>query len=380
MNIGIDIRGLEPGLYGGVSEYIRTIVPLLVRYGTEHHFHLFYSSFRKKDVALSLSLEGQDNVTSHFVSYPNKLLFLAERFNRLKVETLINTSFDVFFSPHIIPVSLKKESPHIVLFHDVSFERFPSFFDTKRRLWHTMVAPKRQAHRATYILTPSRATKQDLISLYHIDPDTIEVIPLAAREEPRRRKPLLQSEVSLPQKYILSLCTLEPRKNIVGLIRAFTLIADSEEMRDTHLVIAGGMGWSYGDILREHRDSPVASRIMILGAVSEDMKYELYKNALLFVFPSFYEGFGIPPLEAMNAGVPVISSFSSSLPEVVGDAAILVDPYNIPEIAASMHEVVRDSQLRSELQRASKLRAHLFSWDTVAKNTLAAIERVAEGE
>ena len=374
MNIGIDVRGLEVGSYGGVSEYIRTIVPLMIRYGKNHHFHLFYSSFRKKDNALLLSYQNHDNVTLHSFSYPNKALFLAQRLNRLRAETFMGTTIDVFFSPHIIPISLKRDTHHIVVFHDVSFERFPHFFDTKRRLWHMMVDPRRQAQRATRIFTPSRATKHDLVSLYHIDPGIIEVIPLAARQGLDRNATPLQGKVSLPQKYILSLCTLEPRKNIAGLIRAFTMVADSEGMRDTHLVIAGGMGWSYESVLREYKNSSASSRIMILGAVSESLKYELYKNALLFVFPSFYEGFGIPPLEAMKAGIPVISSFSSSLPEVVGDAAILIDPYNIPALAASIQEVVRDSRLRSELQYASKQRAQLFSWDVVAQRTLAAIE------
>ena len=376
MKIGIDVRVLGQGGYGGVAEYIKNVVPLLVLNNKEHFFYLFYNSFfdRGVDVLGILGLKVCDNVRLYNFRYPNKVLFFSSYFNGLKFDRMMGVNdMDVFFSPHILPVSLSADIPRVVMFHDLSFVHFPDFFDLKRRLWHFYVQPKKQAQKADIIITPSMNTKNDLIELYGVESAKIHNIPLGASKVEYNDDSFekFRKEFSIPEKYILSLCTFEPRKNIVGIIRAFEIACQDRSMDGVSLVISGGAGWKYDDIITEYLSASVRSRIIITGAVQDKYKWGLYKNAMAFVFPSFYEGFGLPPLEAMSCGVPVICSFTSSLPEVIGDSAILVDPYNVPVIAKSIVEIVSDERLRNDLSKKGTERARQFSWEKTAEQTMA---------
>jgi glycosyltransferase involved in cell wall biosynthesis len=175
----------------------------------------------------------------------------------------------------------------------------------------------------------------------------------------------------LPKNFILYFGTIEPRKNISGLIRAFELLKEkNKDFKKVYLVIAGGKGWLFKNIFAMAARSKFAKHIIFTGFVSPEDKVYLYNLADLFVYPSFFEGFGFPPLEAMACGVPTITSNTSSLPEIAQDAALMVNPYDTDELAWAMEQVLSDVALRKELARRSLAQAKLFSWDKCARETL----------
>jgi len=366
MRIGVDIRPLLASPYGGVAEYCRNLLPALFVAGADHEFVLFSNSF--KGVSPPHELLSARNVTWRPFGYPNKLLSFTTRFASFpKVDKLVG-GVDVWFSPHMLPAPTGRGVPRVTTFHDLSFERFPYFFDMRRRVWHSFINPRAQAHASSRIIAVSEATRQDIIALYGVAPSRVKVVYPGVPFHPASK-----SQDRLEDfPYILSLCTLEPRKNLVAAITAFERAAPI--VKGHHLVIAGPRGWNWRGIERAIADSPYRSRIHILGAVSSSRASALYERASLFIYPSFYEGFGFPPLEAMAQGVPVIASMTSSLPEVVGDAGVLVDPHRVDTIARLIVEILGDTQLSDELSRQGRERASHFSWERAARETLGVLE------
>jgi glycosyltransferase involved in cell wall biosynthesis len=286
----------------------------------------------------------------------------------------------------------------ILTIHDLSFERYPEFFASKGniginyirgRFWHKYVNARKICEQANKIITVSESTKNDLMDIYKISEEKIKVIYEGANTS---RKSKVESQKSdeekffdikdkynLPEKFILFLGTLEPRKNIAGIIRAFEILAGGGVEHPIgcstpYLVIAGKKGWLYDDLFKMSEKSRVKDKIKFIGYVDEDDKSSLYELASLFVFPSFYEGFGLPPLEAMACGVPVIASTVFSLSEVVGDAGILVDPYNVNEIAGAMKAVLNDDVLRARLIEKGLKRSEMFSWEKAARESLGVFD------
>ncbi len=231
-----------------------------------------------------------------------------------------------------------------------------------------------------WVLSDSQSTKNDLCNyLPQLDPARVVVTPLAAsqmfypcRDEAQQAAARLR--YSLPDApYLLSLSTLEPRKNIAHTVRCFARVVREQKIPDLHLVLVGTKGWDYDQIFESIADvADVKDRIIATGYAADEDLAAIYSGALGFVYPSFYEGFGLPPLEAMQCGVPVITSNTSSLPEVVGDAAIMVDPKSEDELCAAMLDLYQDADLRSRLSQRSLERAKLFSWQKCIDQTLAA--------
>ena len=381
MQVGIDMRAYSNSQYGGIAEYIRRVVLCMVQQGKECEFKLFYNS--KKQVQPLFSDHQFSYAKNYCYNYPSKAFFLSTQLlQKPKIDSLLK-GVDVFFSPHILPIALSNSTPRVLVVHDVSFQRFPHFFDIRRRVWHKAMHIKKQLNAAQHIITPSYATKSDVVSLYNIDPRKISVVPLGAppaphQQHPRHIQELLQEHFFISKPYILSLCVLEPRKNVTTLIRAFNEIAGDPAFSTLKLVIAGPFGWLYKDILKYAHSSPFYNRIVVTGAIPEALKHELYANASVFVYPSFFEGFGLQPLEAMSARVPVVASYSSSIPEVVGNAALLVDPRNARQIAATMREVLQDADVRNRLIESGVERIQQFSWEKCATQTLDTLKQVGK--
>jgi len=372
IKIGIDIRPLETPQYGGVSEYINNLLPMLFEIGKDYKFVLFRNSFKKSDKNYSRFLE-YDNVKLKSFRYPNKLLFFGFKFlNWPKVDKLLG-GVDFMFCPHFFPISISKNCKRILTFHDLSFVNFPDFFDLKRRIWHKLVSPKKQVRTADKLISVSDATKQDLVKLYGIFPEKITTVYSGIN------KNLLNSEImleikNLPPNYILSLCVIGSRKNLISLIRAFDTLKQNDKFGELHLVLAGGFEKFYKKkIKKEIEASFFKDKIVLLGPVSEEQKIALYKKAQIFVYPSLYEGFGFPPLEAMYCGVPTIVSHSTSLPEITGGAALLIDPYRPNVLAEAMEELLVDKHLHNYLLYEGRKRAEIFDWKNTAKETLRVI-------
>ena len=226
---------------------------------------------------------------------------------------------------------------------------------------------------ADRIIAISQNTKKDLVEYFNVRDDRIDVIPLAARKDfhPRsmtKVQAFVSEHWGLDKPYLLSVGTIEPRKNLKHLIRVYCSLP--EEIRnDYQLVIAGGEGWLSSDIYQWIVEIGAESSIRFLEYVGLELPW-LYCGATCFIYPSLYEGFGMPPLEAMACGTPVITSNTSSLPEVAGDAAILIDPQSEEELASAISQIVSDPALRQTMSNKGLDRAQVFSWEQIAKDTL----------
>ena len=376
MKIGIDIRTLMEKRYSGVAEHTLNLVREILKLDKINEYKLFYNSF--KDIKGNLPEFTGANVEIIKTNYPNKIFnyCLQKIWHRPKLDKLLG-GVDVFLSPHINFTSLSKDCKHILIIHDLSFLRYPEFFNFKKKIWHNLINVKKLMEQADKIIAISENTKNDIMDLGGVNEDKIKVIYPGADENYRVISSLdiglatVKKKYNLPDKFILSLSTLEPRKNLVGLIKAYeNLRHDYPELSNTELVLAGGMGWRASRILQAWKKSEFKNDIKLLGYVDNQDKPYLYNLASVFVYPSFYEGFGLPPLEAMACGVPVITSYSSSLAEVVGKSALLIDPYNTKEIAYFLGILLRDQALTKKLSLAGQNQALKFGWTKTANSYL----------
>lgn len=298
---------------------------------------------------------------------------------------------DIYHSPYHALPRIVRRAPHLQRFltvHDIIPVRYPHYFGLSKnfRAAHfdrefNLLQSLESIDPETWIICPSRATRDDLCNYLtrKIDPEKTAVIPWAASDffNPCRDAAVIDAvklKYGLPQgPYILSLSTLEPRKNIAHLIRSFAQLVAQENLPDLSLVLAGAAGWQYGPIFEEFARHPqLKQRIIFTGYIADEDLSPLYSGALVFVYPSFYEGFGLPPLEAMQCGTPVITSNTSSLPEVVGAAGVMLDPRDREGLCQQMLAVYRSSAWREELSARSLEQARKFSWTACARQTAAA--------
>ena len=368
MAIGIDIRVLARGTRTGVEEYTINLLSHLLSLEPEINFSLFYNAYQK--VNLDYDWLGLNNVQLKDFRIPNRIFFaLARYLEEPKIDKLLE-GVDIYFNPHFFVAPLTRKCKKVITFHDLSFERHPEFFSWRKKFWQKFLMDARQeAKKADRIIAVSESTKSDLINLYGIDSGRIKVIHSGVGEQFRPIKSV--KGLDLPEKFILYFGTIEPRKNLIGLIKAFELLKD----RDCKLVIAGTKGWLYQDIFKTAKRSKRGRDIIFTGFVKEQDKPFLYNLAQTFIYPSFFEGFGFPPLEAMACGIPTIVSANSSLPEVVGDAALMINPKNIDEMAWALEESLSNNQLRERLIKKGLEQAEKFSWQKCAQETLEVLRK-----
>lgn len=361
MKIGVDISTLLQPFRTGVGEYTRGLLTALIE-NSSHEYHLWYNS--AKDTPILPEGWQKKNVRLHVTRWPNKIAntsFLLFQWPKL------GRACDWWFSPNMNFTALDPRARSILTIHDLSFIFFPDCFGIKQRLWHAAIRPRRQLLRANIILTPSENTKRDIIEYYDIDHSRIHVLRPGLSWDFHHEGETAICE-KLPEKYMLFVGTIEPRKNVDAVIDAFLLAKkNNPELREYRLVLAGHAGYQSHKIFA--RISKL-SDVVYLGYVSAQDKPVLYRRADVFLYPSLHEGFGFPVLEAMSCGVPVVTSNRSSLPEVVGDAGILVNPQNIADIAKGVGEAIGDSR-RYDLVARGKKRAERFEWQTTAKEFLA---------
>ena len=273
--------------------------------------------------------------------------------------------------------------PVVVSVHDVSFLEHPEYF-TRDRAWQLQWTVRRTVHRAARILTGSEFSRASILKVYgNLEEDKVVVVPNAAASEfrPISRDSAafaVRERFQIAAPFVLSVGDLQPRKNQIGMIRAFARMVKAHPQLKQNLVLAGKETWFAGEVHRAARESGVADRIQFCGFVSDDDLLNLYNACDLFIFPSFYEGFGLPALEAMACGRAVVCSHTSSLPEVVDGAAILFDPYALDEIVRAMADLLLDSELRSRMERLGLQRAAHFSWQKTAQRTIEVFHEVLE--
>lgn len=339
MNILIDIRPLLDKPFTGVAQYTLNFLEDLFEKDNENNYFLFYNSFKVKNSDLpSFNYPNVKIVDFH---WPNKIFnfflcfFKWPKIDKL-VEKKIGQEIDEIFLPNFNFYAFSKNKKIILVVHDLSFEIYPHFFNLKQRLWHKLIQPKKFSQRATKIITHSENTKNDLIKFYKIDPTKIEVRkpPISKSfKQPITKNELIRvkDKYKLSDNFILYLGKLEPRKNLKTLIYAFSYILDSKHFSDYNLVIAGS-GRQILELKKLAKKLKVGGQIKFLGYVQEEDKKALYHLAKVFVFPSFYEGYGYPVVEALSCQLPVIISSTSSLTEIESDKIIFINPYELSDL------------------------------------------------
>jgi len=378
MKIGIDVRCFAGGRVSGVEEYARHLIECLIESSSEHDFVLFFNTFSKKTIDFSWATRYK-NVRLHRTYIPNKILnFSLWYFQRPFLDTFIG-GVDVFFAPNMTFIALSRKCRFVITAHDLSFEVYPESFSFKRRLWHLFVAPRKLFRRAQKIIAVSSSTKEDLVEKYKIQKGKIEVIPSGVSDAffPMDRNDLglmeIKKHYKLPYRYILFMGAFEPRKNIITLLRAYEMfrrrMSSQGGDKPPELILAGSSGWKESEIMREIRKHPYRKDIRRIGFVSEKDKIGLYNLATVFVYPSLYEGFGFPVLEAMKCGIPVIVSNNSSLGEIGRDGALYVDPFRPEEIALLCEELFGDIAFRYEMAKKVRMCASRFSWRDCVQKT-----------
>lgn len=295
---------------------------------------------------------------------------------------IFNSKADIYhFFNYIVPPKI--EGKVIVTVYDMVYKLFPETMTRKNynRLDKELT---RSISRADKVITISENSKKEILQYFDINEQKIDIIYPGIDNEIYTRKYNINDEkkvkqkYNLPENYILYLGTLEPRKNIIRIIDAYYEL--NNKIKDIKLVLAGSKGWMYDDIFKKIKDYGLEDKVIITGYIDEEDKPLLYKMSNAFVFPSLYEGFGMPVLEAMASGVPVITSNTSSLPEVVGDAGFLTDLYNTKELADAIIEVLENEELRAKMIDKGLKQSQKFSWKKSAKKLIEIYKEVGRYE
>lgn len=363
MKIGIDVRCLMVNNYSGISWYTFNLLRSLFELDRDNEYVLFYNNSKP----VNLPKFNYHNVNYVGFKYSNKALNLMfVLFNWPKIDKMIG-GVDVFFMPNINFSALSGDCKKVVTVHDLSYLIYPQFSILKSRFWHKIIMAQKIIQQADRVIAVSSSTKNDLIDLLKIDESKIKVVYEGVDLKfqiinDRVELDNVRQKYKLPDKFILYLGTLEPRKNIESIIEAYGKLNT-----DHYLVISGGTGWKAQRIMALAQKN---DKIKIIGYVAEEDKRGLYNLADLFVYPSYYEGFGLPLIEAMACGTPVIAGSNSSQVEVIKNGGLLVDPYNINEIAQAMSSLLIDQELRDEFIANGFKVASDYKWSKTAKETL----------
>lgn len=374
MKIGIDASRYAHSEATGVEWYSFCIINNLIKQLAKEKDHKFilYSKY-----PLSLEKKTYELIKEKNLSVDNKILFARKLWTlvKLSIEMIKNPPDSLFVPSHVFPLILPKKS--YIVIHDVAFKylrKSYSLFQYKYLNWSTKFAVKN----ATKIIVPSEATKNDLVRFFKCPTNKIEVVqhgfcpPSCSQREIdnviKNSEVFKYFGINKNSSYFLFVGRLESKKNLIRLIEAFK---DFSEMHPYYkLVLAGKRGIGFDQILKMVEFLKIEDKVIMPGYITEDEKYALYTCSKAFVFPSLYEGFGFPILEAFYYNKPVLTSHVSCIPEVAGDAVHYVDPYDIQSISSGLCKFVDDQTYVDSLVERGKERLKLFSWDIAAKKTL----------
>ncbi len=376
MLIGVDVSRALRAHRTGTERYALEIVRHLLQLpeASEHAWRL-YSDAEPRTSPFPRRTPGSlaDNV--ELAVLPGRRLWT----HRTLAAEVLRRPPDVLFVPaHVIPFvwPSRRLPPSVVTIHDLGYLHFPRAHTWRQRQyldWST----RWSARVAARVIAISRATADDLQAAYAIDRRKIDVIHEATVPPAHMEAVASPLAAHLPNSYALFVGTIQPRKNLVRLAQAYAGLVRSHAV-PWDLVIAGGKGWLSDELVQAIENLALPDRIHLPGYVPEDQLPALLKEALLFCFISLYEGFGLPILEAQAAGIPVMTANNSSLPEVAGDAAILVDPTDVDAIAEAMLRLSSDDALRQQLIAAGHVNVARFSWQKAARETLAVLIKAAQ--
>jgi glycosyltransferase involved in cell wall biosynthesis len=373
LHIAIDAHSVGSGLAGNET-YITNLIEALGAGDDRHRYTLYVT----KQAAVERFRDRWPHVSvretwphTPFVRIP---VTLVRELRRRPVD-LLHVQYT---APPFMPC------PVVATIHDLSFEHLPATF--KRRSWMQLrLTVRRTAREAAHLIVPSEYTRRDICETYGIAPARVSVVPLAAAScyapvANAKEIERVRNIYGISGDYILAVGSIQPRKNLARLIEAY---ADLRRQRPhdklPRLVLVGKRAWLYEETLRAVAACGIAAQTIFTGYVPESDLPALYTGALCFVYPSYFEGFGLPPLEAMSCGTPVITGDRTSLPEVVGDAGLLVNPFDTQALAQALARLIDDESLRATLGNRGLRRAAQFNWRDNARQTLAVYEQVTGG-
>ncbi len=368
MRVGIDAHAAERDGSGNCT-YIRGLLVGLSQVDRQNQYILYALNGNHP---FYKNLKSSENFRIKSLKYKGPIfripIFLAK-------ESLVD-KLDILHVQYNAPPVHKGRL--IVTIHDLAFIHFPKTFDRFQRYRLKILVPL-NAKKAKRVICGSRYSKNDISEFCKIDGTKIEVIPYGVssscktvESNSKKRKEIL-AKYGIKEKFIFSLGRLNERKNLSSLIAAYKNLRDSDKL-DLSLVIAGYKDFLFDKVLTDIKNSGYENDIVLTGYIDDEDLPVIFGSAELFVYPSLFEGFGLPPLEAMICKCPVIASNVSSIPEVVGDAGILVDPNNVDEISQAIHRVASNPGLKAEMKKKGFEKARMFSWTAAARKTLTVYE------
>lgn len=398
MRIGIDCRTiLNPGLgeQAGIGHYNYYLVKNLLQIDKNNEYVLFFDN-RIPEASVKKVVGNNKNVKTRFFPFYQYKYYLPFTYSQMLVSAFVSREkLDLYHSPaNVIP--LMYHGPSVVTVHDLAIYKhadwFPSNF-MSRQIFSTKVLVPKSIRKAKKVIAVSQNTKDDIIRLFKVPAKKIFVVyegvvtdgSLAGDKLAIPDKKTLKKKFKIKDDYLLFVGTIEPRKNLVVLLEAFNSFLTRQRLNNKNqkplqLVLAGGRGWKYKEVFKTVKTLKLEEKVKFLDYVEHPDKIGLMQNALCFVFPSLYEGFGLPVLEAMCLGLPVITSNISSLPEVAGSAALLIDPNSVTDLVKAIEKVVGSPELREKMIEAGREQAKKFNWQKTAEETLAIYKEVLAGK
>jgi glycosyltransferase involved in cell wall biosynthesis len=358
LHIGIDGRLLGSKM-GGIQRFLTNIIKYLPEFDQQNKYTLFvYNNIPTKNKFYSYSVIKRSRLPRQLAEHYWLNVVLPKRIKEMNI--------DIFFTPYVLVPIKKGNHKNVIVIHDALTKVNKSFYSISYRNYIEFFV-QRAIKRSDAIITVSESAKQDLIRYYNITPDIIHPIYLwtderfCVRNINKTEKELIQKKYNLPSKFILYVGAIDNRKNIDGIIK----ISDRLHSRgiDIKIVLIGKPGFGFEKLLEDinYRED----RILHLDNVEEDLIPYLYNLAFLFLFPSFYEGFGIPPLEAMKSGLPVLASNTSSIPEVVGSGGLLSNPNDYEDFVSNIAKLLSDDRFYEEMKTRALAQAKKFTPDVL---------------
>jgi len=359
----------------GLENYLTSLITGMAEIGKSYEIYLI----RHEKTDDELSGVTNEVILPNMPKILKSPIGLPYAINKADLDVVHATAH--YFS-QITPFYLNSGTGKVLTIHDLIPQIYPETIDDKQFFWLWKTTLDLIKNRADAIIAISNHTKMDCIKYLGIPEEKIRVIYDAADEifKPEKNKEEMKNHLKdkygIKFPFILSVGTLEKRKNLPNVLKAFYRLKKTGNHHK--LVIVGKMGWKYNKIFSTMEELDLKKDVIFTGYVPDEDLVKIYNAADLFVFPSIYEGFGLPPLEAMACGCPVITSNTSSLPEVVGDAGVMVDPYDDKTLADEMHRILSNNGFKTELSKKSLERAELFSWRQTAKETWKVYEEVSK--
>lgn len=378
MRIGIDCRTIlnpDDGERAGIGHYTYNLIKRVIEQDSDHEYVLYFD-YRTRDV----NEFKRDNVTVKHFPFSHYGKYLSFGYSHMLISAyLVKEGLALYHVPAgNVPLTYPKQVLYTV--HDLAIYKNPEWFPSQILSRHVLTPRSLKA--ADHIIAVSQSTKQDLKDFFNIPDTKISVIYEGADVEKiplKRKKQEVVEKFKLPREYFFFIGTLEPRKNLLQLIRAYKkCLTQDQKFKDVPLVIAGNPGHRHEQLFDEMKELGLTKKeVRYLGYVTHNEKIELYKHATALVFPSLYEGFGIPVLEAMTLGTPVIASNISSIPEITGKTAMLVDPEKEQDLADAMKLMLSNPKRRDQLAKKALEQAKKFSWQRAAIETVALYTKLA---